>query len=679
MSKLKKILLMCTAYVLVAVIAIGGTFAYLTSKDSDVNVMTMGNVNIEQHEYERVVNADGTYATANIDNRTSYVLKDFSQDKPLLPIVGNPSLPGDNPEYAGYDSTTVRMSQVDSYGGVEVFAGKNAQDKIVTVENKGTTDAFVRTFVAIECGDTNGALVKTGARAAETHDGSQPWLKTDLGVFEFDNNRYVVVEFLYLGAKLGDGSWRHANGVLPAGETTYPSLCQVYIDSTATNEDCDAIDGNDNGQLDIIVLSQAIQAAGFEDDETTTVKYPAEIALDTGFGIPEETNAETGAPLCAEWLGEEYEAFSVDTWDGTTDTSWYNDTDATFALTSAEQLAGFGKLVDDGNTFEGKTIKLDRNVDLYVLGNDGEPVSFNPIGYGYNTVFKGTFDGNYHTISNLYQNGWALGYDYSTEGGGLFASVVDATIKNLTIDGAEIVMECIDMGTVVGYSYGKCTYENISITNSSISNYNRYTGGVVGEVNGIQTFKNVDIDSSCSVNTLWGSFDTAVGGIVGGKWGDATLTFEDCDVACQIDSYNDITATPARQWYAYRRAGMLIGNSEETISDNGISIASASYLTAKNCTVTYSDWANYTYCEFNNMSTSWPHCRVQAGSSSAYTNARYGVANDLNGNKVVNDNHVHATGEDHNLPITFDQLFGGDVGVYGGKTHDGVKVVYNNK
>ena len=47
MSKLKKVLLMCTAYALVAVLAIGGTLAYLTSEDSDVNVMTMGNVKIE--------------------------------------------------------------------------------------------------------------------------------------------------------------------------------------------------------------------------------------------------------------------------------------------------------------------------------------------------------------------------------------------------------------------------------------------------------------------------------------------------------------------------------------------------------------------------------------------------------------------------------------------------------
>ena len=73
MSKLKKILLMCTAYVLVAALAIGGTLAYLTSQDFDKNVMTLGNVEIEQIEQERDENEN---------------LVDFTQDKPAYPAVG---------------------------------------------------------------------------------------------------------------------------------------------------------------------------------------------------------------------------------------------------------------------------------------------------------------------------------------------------------------------------------------------------------------------------------------------------------------------------------------------------------------------------------------------------------------------------------------------------------------
>ena len=275
MSKMKKVLLMCTAYVLVAALAIGGTVAYLTSEDSDVNVMTLGNVSIEQHEYERKVDADGNYTTATIDGVTSYELKDFTQGKDLLPIVGDPSTGA-----AGWDNTVVRMTQVDSYGSMQVFAGKNAQDKFVTVENTGKTDAYIRTIVAIEIGSTDGSLIGTSYHSN--------WSKNAVGKVEIDENTYYVYEYIYKGAS--DGS-RHVGGVLPAGETSYPNLSQVYLKSVATNEDMAAIDGNGNGTLDILVLSQAVQVAGFNNAET---------ALDAAFGDITTTNhpwAKDGAKI----------------------------------------------------------------------------------------------------------------------------------------------------------------------------------------------------------------------------------------------------------------------------------------------------------------------------------------------------------------------------------------------
>ena len=634
---MKKILSITLVVVLLAGIAVSGTMAYLQDSDSDVNVMTLGNVYIKQHEYEREVDADGNYVA---DATNGYKLKDFSQGKPLYPAITDPS--GNNGW--GWDTTTVDMTQVDSNGSMQVFLEKNAQDKFVTVENTGKSNAYVRTLVAFEIGEAGDDLLGMSYHKA--------WTSKGIGIIEIDGVKYDVIELVYKGLEQEDKTWIHEGGVLPAGETTYPSLAQVYLKSAATNEDVEKLDGNKNGTFDILVLSQAVQAEGFADAQT---------ALDTAFGKASEN--------AAEWFKG---VGAADTWDGTVDTSWYNDTDTEFVLTTAEQLAGLAKLVDEGNNFAGKTIKLGTDIDLYAEDENGERVSFDPIGYGYDVVFKGTFDGQDHTIKNLYQNGWALGLDYSTEGGGLFASVVDATIKNVNIDNAEVVMECIDMGVLVGYSYGNCTYENINVTNSLIANYQRYTGGVVGEVNGTQTFKNVDVKDTV-ISSLWGDFDCSLGGIVGGKWGDADLTFEDCDVACELNAYNDVTSS--YQWYAYRRAGMLIGNSEETKTEDGRTSATASYLTAKNCTVTYGDWAKYTYCEF--AGTSWPYVRVQAGySCDAYSNPRYGVATDANGNKAVDDTHVHNDGEDHNILLTFDQLFGGGQGVYGTATHDGVTVVY---
>lgn len=275
-----------------------GTYAYLTDKDEAVNVMTLGKVKIEQHEYERAKNTDGTFKTDTIDGRTSYVLTDYVNDKALHPAI----VPNGGTA-AGitwdYDATPVRMSQVDSHGGASVFNTPNAVDKFVTVENTGKTDAYIRTIIAFEIGSAEMVspdfpayerLIHTEMRA-ETADkntnGEQPWTKGFNDVVEIGGNNFLVYELFYTGAMTSSG-WKHENGILPAGETTYPSLCQVYMASRATNEDCEALDGNNNGTFEIMVLSQAVQATGFTGPQ---------VALNTAFGAADELKVK-------EWFGE---------------------------------------------------------------------------------------------------------------------------------------------------------------------------------------------------------------------------------------------------------------------------------------------------------------------------------------------------------------------------------------
>jgi len=282
---MKKLLSIALVVVLLAGIAVSGTMAYLQDSDSDVNVMTLGNVSIAQHEYERKVGADGNYVTEEIDGVASYVLKDFTQGKALLPATevdanGQPY----NYGAGNWDDTVVRMTRVGSYGSMQVFTSKNAQDKFVTVENTGKTDAYVRTLVAIEVGGADAELIGTSYH--------KTWTKNEIGTIAIDDVNYYVFEYVYKGGELSDGSWRHENGILPAGDTTYPNLSQVYLQAIATNEDMEKIDGNKNGMLDILVLSQAVQAEGFADAKT---------ALDTAFGKTSEK--------AAEWFGgEEFKA-----------------------------------------------------------------------------------------------------------------------------------------------------------------------------------------------------------------------------------------------------------------------------------------------------------------------------------------------------------------------------------
>ena len=387
-------------------------------------------------------------------------------------------------------------------------------------------------------------------------------------------------------------------------------------------------------------------------------------------------------------------------WDGTTALKdWYNPELTEFTLINAEQFAGFRDLVDGGITFEGKTIKLGTNINL------GDK-NFDPIGWGYDykaynrnsadgKTFKGTFDGQGYNITNLYQDGWDLesttgtDYTYTNCGGGLFASATNAVFKNFTIIHANIRYECVESGIVVGLAQGNCTFENIEIYDSKIANYQRPAGGIVGEVSSTfdangnaiactHNFKNIILDTSVIVGSLWGDFDTPVGGVIGARWDDANVSrvvMENVNVACVLDVYNDVTST--YQWYAYRRAGMLIGNTDTPPADGKTSkVATADFLTCSNVKVYYGDWAKYNYCEFSNYNSSWPWVRVQPSyNNSAYSNPRYGVPTDANGNRVVDYNHVHQDGDECNIRLDFNQLYGGGQGVYGQSEHAGVEFV----
>ena len=400
-------------------------------------------------------------------------------------------------------------------------------------------------------------------------------------------------------------------------------------------------------------------------------------------------------------FGSDYDANAqypsmVDIWDGTYDISWYTqDPNATeYTLSTAEALVGLAALIDGSAeipadveseitlpvTFEGKTVKLTTDVDLYAADENGEAICFDPIGsYRQEKAFSGTFDGQGHTIKNLSQNTWALnnGYHYGDLGLGLFSCIENATVKNLMMDNANIWGETALVGFVAATAYGDCTFENITVTNSKGADYQYYAGGIVGWASGNHQYINCNIDSSTTIAAQWGDFDNSTGGIIGGAGGSAKIFMKDCNVACRIDAYNDVTS--ANLWYAYRRCGMLIGNTgKTTTNENGTTVAAAPQLTCENVTVTYGEWANYTYCEF--AGTSYPYVRVQEGiSNSAYSNPRYGHPTDANGNTVVDDNHVHNEGEDHFILCVFDQLYGGGTGVYGTATHDNVTVIYNNK
>lgn len=235
MSK-KKIISLCLVVCLLAT-AIGGTLAYFTDTEAVKNVMTMGNVDIEQIEQERSP-AGG--------------LQPYTQNQTLLPMGG------------GYDWEEVTVNG-DSF---QVLASENALDKIVTVKNKGNSDAYVRTIVALEAGkskDEAKSMWYKNLAVSGNYDGTQVICEDNNLFVQIGNSWFAIVVYTYCDA-------------IAAGTESVPSLTGVGLYPETTKEDV----ANLEGDYEVLVVSQAVQASDMGDD--------AGAALDKAFGDVDATN-----------------------------------------------------------------------------------------------------------------------------------------------------------------------------------------------------------------------------------------------------------------------------------------------------------------------------------------------------------------------------------------------------
>lgn len=177
-------------------------------------------------------------------------------------------------------------------------------------------------------------------------------------------------------------------------------------------------------------------------------------------------------------------ALSDPVWDGeSATTDWYDGNPGvnSFSVDSAEDLKGLAELVSTGTDFSGKTITLADDVDLG--GHIWEPIGNGKRGAATN-VFKGSFNGGGHTISNFtieYQtdtmdDGQAIGF-FGNVGG---TPDEHAKIENLNFKDAVIDSRSNTAGVAVGYA----AYADISgivVKNSTVKAY-QGAGAVVGRL-----------------------------------------------------------------------------------------------------------------------------------------------------------------------------------------------------
>lgn len=175
--------------------------------------------------------------------------------------------------------------------------------------------------------------------------------------------------------------------------------------------------------------------------------------------------------------------------------------------------------------FNGQTIRLikditidnsmvqDSGIGVLTIGKSGEP-------------FKGTLDGNFHTIKGL-KNEKSIFPDHNI---GLFAEIENAVIKNVTLEEA-IVDAAYEAGIVVGEAKYS-TIENVIVKNSKlkvqpannvvslITNLGTNGGAIAGKTKGsyfynCESFNTIVYNNTTSGVTGVGGERLDLGGIVG--------------------------------------------------------------------------------------------------------------------------------------------------------------------
>lgn len=204
--------------------------------------------------------------------------------------------------------------------------------------------------------------------------------------------------------------------------------------------------------------------------------------------------------------------------------------DGVITIETAEELAGLAKMVNEGEGFAGKTIKLMCDMDFANR-------EWTPIGYGTcNSLgavesgyyFKGKFDGQDHTIYNLKITTFNKGgkIDNASAGVALFGHTYQAEIKGLKIENA-VIQGNHYVGAVAGFSMDSnifdCEVENavIDCVYNNPDDSGDKAGVIVGHfARGYQQTSNAVIENcwakECSV-----SADRDAGQVIGCLVNDA--------------------------------------------------------------------------------------------------------------------------------------------------------------
>lgn len=221
---------------------------------------------------------------------------------------------------------------------------------------------------------------------------------------------------------------------------------------------------------------------------------------------------------------------------------------------SALDLKALASQIEENNGYEGETIVLMRDIDfaepemaafaMIAAEEDGSASEFTPIGTEA-TPFKGTFDGQFHTIKNFAVEGKNVALFGATEG---------AIIQNLVIENASVkVTEDNGVaGVLVAEAKNSLTVSNVVVKGSTVEADASASGATVGGLIGSVTATD---ESESTVNVDCSTFEgTGASDLVG-------KSDENANVAITDSAMTDTETGETAEW---DESGLRV-----TVDENG--------------------------------------------------------------------------------------------------------------
>ena len=211
-------------------------------------------------------------------------------------------------------------------------------------------------------------------------------------------------------------------------------------------------------------------------------------------------------------------AFAVASSAETTVTDWNADV---IVINTVDDFLAFRTQIRNGNTFVGKTVELGADIDLTGVG-EAKGKNGKMGGIDNTFYFAGTFDGKFHTISNMTVDGH--GYQ-----GALFGSIpadltTTTTVKNLAVVDAN-VKGSTRFSLFYAAVYSTAVFENIYVR-ANVTGSGDSSGGFVGYLwKNTATFKNCVFEGTVTNGANAGAF---VGSIRDDADKKVSLTLENC-------------------------------------------------------------------------------------------------------------------------------------------------------